>query len=56
MDKNIKQTLSNIYDASEFIQHEIGRLATILEPKVEKKAVKKVAKKAVKKTKKTNKK
>jgi hypothetical protein len=54
MDKNTIKILSNIYDASEFIQHEIGKLATILEPKV-KKAVKKT-KKAVKKTKKTNKK
>jgi hypothetical protein len=54
MNKDIKQTLSDIYEASEFIQYQIGKLATILEPKV-KKAVKKT-KKAVKKTKKTNKK
>lgn len=52
MDKNTIKILSNIYDASEFIQHEIGKLATILSPmkkEVQKKAVKKEVKKTVKK-------
>lgn len=53
MNKKAIAILSNIYEASEFIQAQIGDLATLINPP--KKKTKKVAKKAVKTTKKTTK-
>ena len=58
MNKKAIAILSNIYEASEFIQAQVGDLAVLINPpkKVAKKVSKKVAKKTTKKTTKTNKK